>query len=726
MTISTTVSRMDYTGNGTTVTFSYAFKIFAAADLTVIQTDTATGVDTILTLTSDYAVSGVGVDTGGTITLTAGVLATGQTLAIIRGVDLVQSTEYTEGDSFPAQAHEDALDYLTMIAQQLDKKFERVPMLPEGSAAIPLTMPTNVTGAAQYLRWNAAGTALEGSAVLPTTDFALGWVDVIAEGGLSAAYLSHPGGGVFYVSGPTTVAANLTLPATVIVKVDPGAVITVNTGVTLTINGRFDAGLYQVFSCAGTGKVIFGAGAVKEVYPEWWAVNTVPGTTDMGAAIQAAITSNPRGVVAFGSTSYKSTVTISSAAGIWLKGSGIGNTIIYESSDVNLFSLVGSAWNDQFIVSGMTVCPATNMTTGAAFSFQADSIESSVSMEDVLIICGGGSEFKYGIKIHNCNGARFYNVTVYGINTTKLIGWNVTSTIAAHTPKWSNCTVLNALTGIQILNTNDPGIEGVQLFGCDLASVAYGLIYTNSVAGYTYFPPHISLIGGHIKATVRCIDVTKASEVIIKGTVLYLTPVTAAQEAIRLTSCGDVIIYGNYIWSTATGITLSSGTGVNGGTINDNSILGATGYNAINFTATNFLSMMIKNNQQNGADETVHVTGVLAAKVVVRENYPPDTTDGYNLVPVVANTIDVSGLRSDVVQVDTVVGATDITAITPRRSNDIITLVVSDSNLTFKHAGAGNIYMSTGADYVSVPMGSSITFARSGGKWIEISRSYWP
>lgn len=37
---------------------------------------------------------------------------------------------------------------------------------------------------------------------------------------------------------------------------------------TLTINGSFSAGLYQVFS--GDGNVSFGDGAVDKVYPQWW------------------------------------------------------------------------------------------------------------------------------------------------------------------------------------------------------------------------------------------------------------------------------------------------------------------------------------------------------------------------------------------------------------------------------------------------------------------------
>lgn len=50
-----------------------------------------------------------------------------------------------------------------------------------------------------------------------------------------------------------------------------GVLLAPATGKTLTIDGPFEAGLYQVFDCDGTGKVVFGANSpVTKVYPEWF------------------------------------------------------------------------------------------------------------------------------------------------------------------------------------------------------------------------------------------------------------------------------------------------------------------------------------------------------------------------------------------------------------------------------------------------------------------------
>ena len=85
---------------------------------------------------------------------------------------------------------------------------------------------------------------------------------------------------------PITLAGNTTIPANVSLLMEKGGSIT-TTGYTLTINGAFLAGPYQVFN--GTGSVIFGAGAIDSARPEWWKSNDIPGTTPMQAGFQAAI-----------------------------------------------------------------------------------------------------------------------------------------------------------------------------------------------------------------------------------------------------------------------------------------------------------------------------------------------------------------------------------------------------------------------------------------------------
>src|SRR5208283_5352040 len=59
-----------------------------------------------------------------------------------------------------------------------------------------------------------------------------------------------------HLTPPQTLTANLTIPSFVTLAPDPGAVITLGNH-TLTINGPFQAGPYQVF--AGSGTVVWGS-----------------------------------------------------------------------------------------------------------------------------------------------------------------------------------------------------------------------------------------------------------------------------------------------------------------------------------------------------------------------------------------------------------------------------------------------------------------------------------
>jgi len=118
-------------------------------------------------------------------------------------------------------------------------------------------------------------------------------------------------------AGIHTVNNDLSVPGNITVMPVRGAVFAVATTKTLTLNA-FEAGPHQIFSCTGTGKVVFGAGAVKEVHPEWWGID---GTADH-AEINAAITACPTGAAVALSKTYATTGTISLATGTILISRG--------------------------------------------------------------------------------------------------------------------------------------------------------------------------------------------------------------------------------------------------------------------------------------------------------------------------------------------------------------------------------------------------------------------
>lgn len=124
MTVSSTTTKNSYTGDGSTTVFAYGFKIFDDDDITVILRTTATGSEAVQTKTTDYSVSGVGDTNGGNVTFVTAPPAT-QTVVFLRSTAQTQLTDYTPNDPFPAEAHEDALDKLTFITQDIQEELSR-------------------------------------------------------------------------------------------------------------------------------------------------------------------------------------------------------------------------------------------------------------------------------------------------------------------------------------------------------------------------------------------------------------------------------------------------------------------------------------------------------------------------------------------------------------------------------------------------------------------------
>ena len=118
MTVSSTTTKVSYSGNGSTTVFAYTFKIFAAAEITVIIRS-STGTETVKNLTTDYSLSNIGVDGGGNVTF-GSAPASGDTVVLIRNTPNTQTLDLVENDPFLSSSFEDTLDKIThqLIEQQ--------------------------------------------------------------------------------------------------------------------------------------------------------------------------------------------------------------------------------------------------------------------------------------------------------------------------------------------------------------------------------------------------------------------------------------------------------------------------------------------------------------------------------------------------------------------------------------------------------------------------------
>src|SRR5215471_4971667 len=127
MTVSTTLNKVVYAGNGATTAFAFTFPGVAATDLQVYFTD-ATGVITLIpsnqyTVTLNPAIAPNPTGIGGTVNypLIGSPIAIGTLLTIIRVLPEIQATSLDNQGTLYQAVIEAALDYVTMITQQLQE-----------------------------------------------------------------------------------------------------------------------------------------------------------------------------------------------------------------------------------------------------------------------------------------------------------------------------------------------------------------------------------------------------------------------------------------------------------------------------------------------------------------------------------------------------------------------------------------------------------------------------
>jgi len=125
MTISTTTIKNSFSGDGSTVAFTYTFPINTTSEILVIERS-ATGTETIRaegTGSTNYGIANNGA-AGGIVTMVTAPVS-GVTLILRRNTALTQETDYVANDPFPAETHEDALDKLQMQTQELQEQADR-------------------------------------------------------------------------------------------------------------------------------------------------------------------------------------------------------------------------------------------------------------------------------------------------------------------------------------------------------------------------------------------------------------------------------------------------------------------------------------------------------------------------------------------------------------------------------------------------------------------------
>jgi len=127
MTISTTIIKNSYSGDGSVVAFTYAFKITDEDFIEVIVKTNATGAESVRAIgtgSTNYAVTGVGEAAGGTVTFVTAPLST-ETVVLRRSTTQTQALDLIENDNLPANSLENAFDKNLSIIQELQEQLDR-------------------------------------------------------------------------------------------------------------------------------------------------------------------------------------------------------------------------------------------------------------------------------------------------------------------------------------------------------------------------------------------------------------------------------------------------------------------------------------------------------------------------------------------------------------------------------------------------------------------------
>ena len=204
MTVSSTTTKNSASGNGSTSAFPYNFKIFSDDDIAVIIRTDSTGAEVTKTKTTHYTVSGVGDSSGGNVTFTSGnTPASGETVVLLRSTARTQLTDYVANDPFPAATHEDALDKLTFIAQEIEEELGRSIKVSKTNTISSSEFTTSATERANKIL------SFDGSGDLTVTE---GKVDTVTATASAVSAGGSPTASATYTASTGALALALGLP----------------------------------------------------------------------------------------------------------------------------------------------------------------------------------------------------------------------------------------------------------------------------------------------------------------------------------------------------------------------------------------------------------------------------------------------------------------------------------------------------------------------------------
>jgi parallel beta-helix repeat protein len=385
-------------------------------------------------------------------------------------------------------------------------------------------------------------------------------------------------GKTLLVSAPLKLSSSLLIPADVAVHMAKGGMLVKTSNYTITVQGPFTAGYYQIFDGFKQGEVTFRDGSVREVYPQWWGSN-------VSSSIQKALKSFNNVLIPKGE--YLIDVEIQIPANTALKGEA--GAVLKRPDN--------------------TVYPRSSMIVNEKFALDPPSYGDTGIVIDGITIDGnkrgGQNSHANGIYLRSATNVVIRNCTV--LNSGKTV-WNG----MGHGIVFSN--VKGGRIEGNVVNDNDS--DGIVLYAknSDIAvtsnNVSGNLIVGIEVEGrlntdYTHYRNKaISITGNMVSGNGRAghgILIDWSDSVSVQGNIVHDN--TIWMGAINIIGCTDVTIMGNSVFNNL--VTPSSPYPKAGITVNPH-VYGSDGISR---------SVMIANNTINESYEGVSLKASMDSSI---------------------------------------------------------------------------------------------------------------
>lgn len=240
MTISSTVRIAGpFTGNGVTTTFPFSYKVFSTADVQVVRLTISTGIETTLTIVTDYNITLNGdqdSNPGGSIVLVAALSALYK-LTATSNIANLQPTDLTNQGGFYPEVITDALDRATIQIQQMGDDVTRSIKAPlsDDLTTMDMTLPVVADRINKLLAFD--GTGMPTAIAQPPSSIT-GNTEIVGTLNVTGATTLQTTLGV---TGDTTLSSTLAVTgASTLASVGVTGAATVGTTLSVTGNATFD------------------------------------------------------------------------------------------------------------------------------------------------------------------------------------------------------------------------------------------------------------------------------------------------------------------------------------------------------------------------------------------------------------------------------------------------------------------------------------------------------